>query len=353
MSRRSVPAIIFAFSLLLIVYVGCSTKTVVPPPPTPQPSIVSSPQSKTMTDAFPMGAPTALPIPAIGGFSGSFSMAANNAPAGATVTLTSYLKPPPGVPAVQSVIRIPMKAQSQAHALTAVGDAIFWVSHKYSAAIDFQGFPVTTWRVPASFTSGSLALETFDGTSGTLMDTEFDTSITGNIATFPGSSASFAVVSGDTYWWELITGKPTPGPSPSPSPSPLPLQITSGSPPNGNVGIPYGNYNSYCVCFCKRSGCRIHWTGFGISTSGGTPPFTWSWSAGAGSSLPPGLILKPEPNFEGIIGTPTAVGTYTFSVSVRDAGSPAQHVKATYTVTISPPPTPSPSPSPSPSPTST
>jgi large repetitive protein len=51
-----------------------------------------------------------------------------------------------------------------------------------------------------------------------------------------------------------------------------------------------------------------------ISVSGGIPPYTASISAG---SLPPGLTFDPE-NFL-ISGTPTAVGTSTFTFSISDS----------------------------------
>jgi hypothetical protein len=353
MLKRWVSGIAFAFSLMVMVYVGCSTKsTVTPPQPTPTPTPT---QSKTVTIALPSGSPTALPIPAIGGFSGAFTVAANNAPAGTTVTLTSYANAPSGAPGPLAVIRIPLRSQGRNHASVAVGNAIFWVSHQYSASVAFQGFPITTWQVPASFTSQSLALETFDGTTNTLMDTEFDTSITGNVVQFPGSASAFAAATGHTYWWELISGKPTPSPSPStspsPTPSPSPLLITSGSPPDGVEGVSYGTLHSYCVCFCKRSGCRIRWTGFAITASGGVSPYSASWSSAPGSALPPGLNIQPE-RFQaaGIVGTPTAAGTYSFIVTVTDSQSPPHHVSANYTINVA---LPSPSPSPSPSPTST
>jgi hypothetical protein len=51
-----------------------------------------------------------------------------------------------------------------------------------------------------------------------------------------------------------------------------------------------------------------------FTASGGAPPYTWSTSG----SLPPGLTMNPE---SGVIrGTPTTVGSSSFSVTVRDAG---------------------------------
>jgi hypothetical protein len=50
-----------------------------------------------------------------------------------------------------------------------------------------------------------------------------------------------------------------------------------------------------------------------LSASGGVPPYTWSISQGA---LPPGLGIA---NNNSIVGTPTAVGVYNFTLSVFDS----------------------------------
>lgn len=51
-----------------------------------------------------------------------------------------------------------------------------------------------------------------------------------------------------------------------------------------------------------------------LTVTGGTPPFTWSNPLG---SLPPGLTL--DPNAGTITGTPTASGTYAFTVQASDS----------------------------------
>ncbi|MDQ4098462.1 MAG: Ig domain-containing protein [Actinomycetota bacterium] len=54
-------------------------------------------------------------------------------------------------------------------------------------------------------------------------------------------------------------------------------------------------------------------------TDGGVPPYRWSLAAG---QLPPGLSLTTSPGR--ITGTPTAAGTFTFTLRVTDeAGSQA------------------------------
>jgi Putative Ig domain len=67
---------------------------------------------------------------------------------------------------------------------------------------------------------------------------------------------------------------------------------TSPSPPAGKVSNPY--------------------TGFGFTASGGSPPYTWH----ASGNLPPGLVLATDGT---VSGTPTSVGTFSFSVTATDS----------------------------------
>ena len=64
-----------------------------------------------------------------------------------------------------------------------------------------------------------------------------------------------------------------------------------------------------------------------LTESGGTSPFTWSVSSG---SLPAGISLSGDGN---LTGTPTAVGTSSFTVKVTDANS--QSATQTISITIS------------------
>ncbi len=70
-----------------------------------------------------------------------------------------------------------------------------------------------------------------------------------------------------------------------------------------------------------------------LNATGGVPPYGWSL---AGGTLPAGLDLKAS----GIIsGTPTAVGTSTFSVQVADSQTPtASTVTQTLSITVNPMP---------------
>ena len=65
-----------------------------------------------------------------------------------------------------------------------------------------------------------------------------------------------------------------------------------------------------------------------LSATGGTPNYTWSISSG---SLPAGLTLSSA---GAISGTPTASGTATFTVTVKDSGSPAQTTSAQESIAV-------------------
>ena len=69
-----------------------------------------------------------------------------------------------------------------------------------------------------------------------------------------------------------------------------------------------------------------------LTASGGITPYTWSITSG---SLPPGLTL----NSGTITGTPTTVGTYSFTVQVSDASNPGQTVTKPFSITIAATPT--------------
>ena len=108
------------------------------------------------------------------------------------------------------------------------------------------------------------------------------------------------------------------------------LAITSGAPPNGTAGVDYSG--SRKVCFLTQC---VFIGGFHQTASGGVAPYTWSWAAAAGSSLPPGLFLL-RAGF--IAGQPTTAGVYNVVATVTDSESPAAHVSVNYTIGIAPNP---------------
>ena len=89
-----------------------------------------------------------------------------------------------------------------------------------------------------------------------------------------------------------------------------PLTITNASLPNGLTGAPYVSI---------------------FTTTGGQPLYTYSLTDG---TLPPGLSL----NQIGVIqGTPTAAGSFTFTVQVSDSSLTPSAVNRTYTIAINQP----------------
>jgi hypothetical protein len=93
------------------------------------------------------------------------------------------------------------------------------------------------------------------------------------------------------------------------------LSITTTSLPSGTVGTAYSQ---------------------NILTNGGTLPITWSVPA---NTLPPGLTLQGNASGAGVVsGTPTAYGSYTFTVTATDSSSPQQSVNQQLTIVINNPP---------------
>ena len=85
------------------------------------------------------------------------------------------------------------------------------------------------------------------------------------------------------------------------------IKISPASLPNGTVGTAYSQ---------------------GLSSSGGTSPYSYSTSSG---TVPPGLALSSTGTLSG---TPTASGGFSFSVTATDADSCTGNIS--YSVTISP-----------------
>jgi hypothetical protein len=94
------------------------------------------------------------------------------------------------------------------------------------------------------------------------------------------------------------------------------LTITTASPlPNGTVGTAYSQT---------------------LTVAGGTGPFTWGISTGSSTgTTPPGIPLNSSTG--SLAGTPTAPGTFTFTVGVTGGGQSASKV---FTITVVPPPGP-------------
>jgi hypothetical protein len=88
--------------------------------------------------------------------------------------------------------------------------------------------------------------------------------------------------------------------------------------------------NKVCLSALNRNGCVG--TGYAavVTATGIQQPFTFSIVSG---SLPPGLQMIQEDNFSVIIvGTPTATGTYSFTIRVQNVVG--NFMQKTYTIVI-------------------
>jgi hypothetical protein len=94
--------------------------------------------------------------------------------------------------------------------------------------------------------------------------------------------------------------------------NPAPVTITTTSLPNGVVNTVYNTT---------------------LQSTGGAPPITWSWTAQAGSTLPPGLVLAAT---GAITGTPTLAGTFNVTVTATDSSTPALTATKNFSITIIP-----------------
>lgn len=133
------------------------------------------------------------------------------------------------------------------------------------------------------------------------------------------------------------------------------LTVTSGAPQAGTVGI---NYDPHDITYCAfiifpdicggRTTVRVY--GFPLAGGGGVPPYTWGWSAAAGSSLPPSLNVsnpgdsscgtRASPRPACIHGTPTQPGTFNVVLTITDSGLPSVHTSTNYAITVNDPPPP-------------
>ena len=69
-----------------------------------------------------------------------------------------------------------------------------------------------------------------------------------------------------------------------------------------------------------------------VDANGGKPPYTFSLASG--SAMPPGLTFSNEGGVGRIQGTPTAPGTYKFTIEVTDTFSPPEKVSQEFSLRI-------------------
>jgi hypothetical protein len=209
------------------------------------------------------------------------------------VTTTSATYNAPAVPAGQSVTdavtatSVAFPGQSKSLSITVEGAPLItttslpggnWGS-PYSATVSGTGgVPPFAWSISAgSLTTGlSLGASTtssvmISGTPGAQVDSNFTIKMTDSSGAFATQALTIAIG------------------------APLPLQVTTTSLPNGALNVVYPST--------------------ALQASGGVPPFTWAL-APASNPLPTGLSLASDGT---ISGTPTAAGTFDFTVQVTDS----------------------------------
>ena len=99
---------------------------------------------------------------------------------------------------------------------------------------------------------------------------------------------------------------------------------------NGTYSITVGSAPPLAITFpgtCCTAGAVSSSYFQNFFTSGGAGPFTWTVAAG---QLPPGVVLTAGH----LGGTPTAAGTFTFTIKVTDSGG--HQASKPGTITISP-----------------
>lgn len=157
----------------------------------------------------------------------------------------------------------------------------------YSQGLDAAGGTAPyTWTV----SSGSLPAGLFLSSSGTISGTP---TTAGNSSFIVRVTDAQEPASSTTVALSLTIAPP-------------PLVVVTATLPNGTVGSAYSDT---------------------LAASGGVSPYSWTVTSGA---LPAGLSLSAAGT---ISGTPTAVGTASFTVQARDAQAPAAVASKSLTIT--------------------
>jgi hypothetical protein len=235
-----------------------------------------------------VGQPYSQQISATGG-TGTYTFTATGLPAGLTLSSSGLLSGTPTVPG-NFTLSVQAKDTGNGSATASLTLAIQAAPLSITTSSPlFTGTVGTPYSQPFSAIGGVLPY-TWSISSGNTDGLTLDAA-TGNLAGTPQSAGTFnftvqvadkngSVASGS---YSLVVNTPA-------------LSILLGAPLQpGNVGVAYSQK-------------------LPVQATGGTPPYTWSITAG----LPPGLSFDPSTLI--LSGTPTAAGTFNMTVQVSDAG---------------------------------
>lgn len=117
--------------------------------------------------------------------------------------------------------------------------------------------------------------------------------------------------------------------NPSAANADLTLQLTTTTDPAPATTAPYGIVGVTVQTAGLTGGSVGEPYSGAITASGGTPPYSFSWSGGT----PPGLALAGS---GAVSGVPTAAGTYTFTLTGTDGSSPPEQSTAMAVIGVSP-----------------
>ena len=237
--RRRLDLVVPLASLVLsgVILASCGGggggATVPPSQPLPIASASPTPAPIPMATTVPLsqaGGPVQLT--SAGGISGTLSIPSNNAPAGATMTVTELAGAPQGGPLAR--LRRPLSAKT----------VLFSLELQLSQTITFNGLPGFTLTLPVSVaTSGeSFYIAAYQGTgsSATLLATDGPATVSGQTLAFAPTTTPVTLQSNVTYLFELYetssaTPSPSPSPSASPSPTPTPAATATATAPQADT----------------------------------------------------------------------------------------------------------------------
>ncbi len=175
---------------------------------------------------------------------------------------------------------------------------------KLSLTVSPLPLVLTTWSLPSA-TKGATYSSSLQATGG---QAPYTWSMTGSLpagltlAPATGQISGTPTTTGSANFTATVTDSGNPAQTTSVplslavAPPPLPSLTVNATFPSATVGTAYSS---------------------SMTASGGTPAYTWSITSG---SLPAGLTLAATTGI--ISGTPSATGTYSFTTTVTDNGSP-------------------------------